>query len=59
MLKDKFPRIFSYVLNDNLSAAQVFGIEDISTLLFLPLSVSAYDELVEMQSLMVANPLVD
>jgi hypothetical protein len=42
-----------------MSAAQVFNLEDFSTILYLPLSISAYGELVELQTLMEANPLLD
>jgi hypothetical protein len=56
-LKDKFPRLFSFVLNDNLSASQVYEMEDISSIFFLPLSVQAHGELNELQDLMAANPL--
>jgi hypothetical protein len=52
ILKDNFPRLYSFVLNDQMSAAQVFNLEDFSTILYLPLSISAYGELVELQTLM-------
>jgi hypothetical protein len=59
ILKDNFPRLYSFVLNDQMSAAQVFNLEDFSMILYLPLSISAYGELVELQTLMEANPLLD
>jgi hypothetical protein len=56
-LKDRFPRLFSFVLNDSLSASQVYEMEDISSIFFLPLSVQAHGELNELQVLMADNPL--
>jgi hypothetical protein len=38
-LKLRFPRLFSFVLNENISAAKVYEQEDISTLFYRPLSI--------------------
>jgi hypothetical protein len=37
-MKLRFPRLFSYVLNENLSAAKVIKTQDLSDLFHLPLS---------------------
>jgi hypothetical protein len=37
-LRDRFPRLFTFVLDEGLSAAQVYNTEDFSSLFFLPLS---------------------
>jgi hypothetical protein len=36
-IKDRFPRLFSFVLNENMSAAMVYEQEDITDLFYLPL----------------------
>ena len=53
----RFPRLFSYALDDKLSAAEVYATQDKASLFFLPLSVHAYGELHEMQRLLDNNPL--
>jgi hypothetical protein len=58
-LKDRFPCLFSYVLDGNLSAANVFGMSELCKLFYLPLSVRAIGEYNELQSLMQAHPLSD
>jgi hypothetical protein len=58
-LKERFPRLFSYVLDENLSAAKVYAIEDITDLFYLPLSPLAFQELEELQNLMHDNPVSD
>jgi hypothetical protein len=54
-LKDRFPRLYSFVLDDHLSAAQVYGMHNISTMFYLPLSTAAFEELNLVQSLMVEH----
>jgi hypothetical protein len=54
-IKDRFPRLFSYVLNNQTSAAEVFCVDDITTQFYLPLSVIAYRELQSLEDLMQFN----
>jgi hypothetical protein len=56
-LKERFPRLFSYALNETMSASMVYAEEDITSLFYLPMSVQAYEELGELQSIMQNNPL--
>ena len=44
-LSVRFPRLYSYVLDNKLTAAEVYGQEDISQLFHLPLSTRAFEEL--------------
>jgi hypothetical protein len=41
----RFPRLFSYVLNDKMSALQVYSVEDLTDLFYRPLSTQAFQEL--------------
>jgi hypothetical protein len=41
----------------NLSAAMVYGKEEITDLFYLPLSVQAFAELAELKDIMQSNPL--
>jgi hypothetical protein len=56
-MSQRFPRLFSYVLSDKASIAHVYQSEDILDLFFTPLSMLAFQELLELQSLMKDNPL--
>jgi hypothetical protein len=56
-IKDRFPRILSFVLDGNMSAAKFYGHENLTDLFHLPLSVQAYAELIELQSLLQSNPV--
>jgi hypothetical protein len=58
-LKERFPRLFSYVLDQDLSTRQVYLMEDMMDLFYLPLSNQAFGEFNELQALMQANPLSD
>jgi hypothetical protein len=53
----RFPRLFSYVLNDKMSTLEVYSVEDLSQLFYRPLSTQAFQELQTMQSLMHHNQL--
>jgi hypothetical protein len=57
-MKLRFPRLFSYALNENLSAAEVYS-NDLMDLFYRPISAQAYQELQELQVIMSANPLSD
>jgi hypothetical protein len=54
-MKDRFPRLHSYALNDNLSAAQVYFSTDLLDLFFLPLSNQAHQEFLLLQDLMMEH----
>jgi hypothetical protein len=56
-LSERFPRLFSYDLDDKLSAAEVYGTQDRTQLFHLPLSVQAYDEFCNLQMILAQNPL--
>jgi hypothetical protein len=58
-LRDRYPRLFSFVLDDNLSAAKVFYTEDLASLFHFPLSRVAFEELGQLQLLMDGNRLTD
>ena len=56
-IADRYPRLFSYVLDPLKSAAEVYEAEDLSSLFYLPLSAQAYQELVDLSAAMQASPL--
>jgi hypothetical protein len=56
-LESHFPSLFSYAWDIDIAAARVFGMEDITTLFQLPLSSRAFQELLELQGIMLNNPL--
>jgi hypothetical protein len=58
-LKSKYSRLYSFVLNSNMSATQVYEQEDLMSLFYLPLSRTAYAELQELQVIMLNNPLTE
>jgi hypothetical protein len=45
----RFRRLFSYVLDEHISASKVFTMDDLSSLFHLPLSRAVYDELHQLQ----------
>jgi hypothetical protein len=58
-LCERFPRLYSFVLHDKMSAARVYEVDDISTLFYLPLSAQAFEELNQLQRMMSSSPLED
>jgi hypothetical protein len=54
----RFPRLFSFVINENSSVAQVYQSEDLGSLFYRPLSLQAYQELTKLQGIMLTNPLM-
>jgi ubiquinone/menaquinone biosynthesis C-methylase UbiE len=58
-LCERFPRLYSFVLCDKMSAAMVYEVEDISTLFYLPLSAQAFEELNQLQRMMSSSSLED
>jgi hypothetical protein len=58
-LRDRFPWLFTFVLDEGLSAAQVYNKEDFSSLFYLPLSREAFDEYSQLQQMMSSNGISD
>jgi hypothetical protein len=58
-LKDRFSRLYSFVLDDQLSATQVFEVHDMSTMFYLPLSTAVFEELNLLQGLMASHMIYD
>jgi hypothetical protein len=52
LLCDKFPRLFSYVLDEDCSVASVLLEENFSSCFVLPLSVEAYEEMQQVSELL-------
>jgi hypothetical protein len=57
LLCDKFPRLFSFALDEDISVASLCSEEDISSKFFLPLSIEAFQELQVVQQIARDNPL--
>jgi hypothetical protein len=58
-LKTRFPRLFSYVLEENWSAQRVYASNDLSELFHRPISAQAFQELEQLKLLMDRHPLSD
>jgi hypothetical protein len=56
-LHERYPRIFSYALDEKLTSEEVYAATDITQPFHLPLSLQAYEELQELSSNMRHNPL--
>ena len=56
-LSRKFPRLYSFALNDKISVAKVFQVDDMLSLFYLPLSEQAAVELQVIQQAMLDEPL--
>jgi hypothetical protein len=57
--ESRYPRFFSYALDIEISVVQAFATNNSTSLFQLPLSLWAFDELVELQNLLQANPAND
>ena len=53
ILSFKFPRLFSFALNPDISAREIIQAEDLDSIFHLPLSQQALEELFEMQTLLL------
>src|SRR6266540_3643166 len=53
----RFPRLFSYVVDDKLTVAEVYMTTDRTSLFHLPMSSQAYEEFGLLQDALLANPL--
>jgi hypothetical protein len=58
-MKERFPRLYSYALDENIAATQVLSVADITSLFHLPLSRQAFQELGSMQQLLNDNPCLE
>ena len=57
-MKSRFPRLCSYALNEDVSAATVFAaVDDLPSLFHLPLSQQAFVELDNLKNLLLQHPL--
>jgi hypothetical protein len=56
-LQNKFPRLFSFVVNKEIMAAEVYAMENLAELFYTPLTQSAFVELEELRSLMERTPV--
>jgi hypothetical protein len=56
-LQSRYPRLFSFAINPHISAKHAYECDDIVTLFHLPLSQRAFEELGEVQSLLLGNPV--
>jgi hypothetical protein len=56
-MMNRFPRLFSYALNVNIAAREVYLAEDLTDLFYLPLSEMAYHELMDLKQIMLDNPV--
>jgi hypothetical protein len=58
-LKIRFPKSFSYVLNENVSAAEVYSTDELEDMFYLPLSTITNQELQELKQIVDDNPVSD
>jgi hypothetical protein len=58
LLCDKFPRLFSYALDENISVAAAASADEFSSCFALPLSVEAFHEL-QAVSVLMENTDID
>jgi hypothetical protein len=54
---DRYPRLFSFALDEDISVATLLNEEDMTSKLYLPLSIEAFQELQSVQQLAIDNPL--
>jgi hypothetical protein len=59
LLCDKYPRLFSYCLNEDISVATFASSQDAAGIFALPLSVEAYQEFQEVSVLMNSTEIID
>jgi hypothetical protein len=58
LLCDRFPRLFSYTLNEDISVASFSSLQDLGSVFALPLSVEAFHEFQDLSSLIESTPTV-
>ena len=58
-LCQRFARLHSFALDDDLSVADVFAAQDLADLFYLPLSTQAFEEFGLLRDAIVSNPLLD
>jgi hypothetical protein len=57
LMCDRFPRLYSYTLNEDSSVAELASSENIFSFFALPLSVPAYEELQEVPQILMDTQL--
>jgi hypothetical protein len=57
LLCDKFPRLYSFAINEDVSVAAMHGTNNIYSHFMLPLSVEAFQELQVVSTLLLENPV--
>jgi hypothetical protein len=57
VLKNEFPRFFSFVLREEMMVVEVYAMDDITDLFYTPLSQSAFTELQQLMLIMQENPI--
>jgi hypothetical protein len=57
LLCDKYPRLYSYAINEDMSVADMSLVPDIRSCFALPLSVEAYSEFQEVSHLITDHPI--
>jgi hypothetical protein len=58
LLCDRFPRLFSFALDEDISVAALLSMDDITSKFYLPLSIEAFQELQVVQQMASDIPLV-
>jgi hypothetical protein len=58
LMCDRFPRLFSFALDEDISVAALLSAEDLTSKFYLPLSVEAFQELQVIQQITNDNPLI-
>lgn len=57
LLCEKFPRLYSFALDEDLSVAELAQVEDLSTCFAVPISVEAFHEWQQVSQLLMDTPL--
>jgi hypothetical protein len=58
LLCDRYPRLFSFALDEHILVAALLSADDMTSKFYLPLSIEAYQELQLVQQLARNNPLI-
>jgi hypothetical protein len=57
LLCEKFPRLYSFALDEDLSVAELAQVEDLSTCFAVPISVEVFHEWQQISQLLMDTPL--
>ena len=58
LLCDRFPRLFSFALNEDISIASISSVTELSSCFALPLSVEAFDELNQVSRILEETQII-